>query len=71
MSKNLQTKSVSVLPDRAGNVFKPQDVVTFHISPNSVPVINPRETFLRFYCEITGNALAQLDEIKSSRKCCN
>ena len=62
MSKNLQTKSVSVLPDRAGNVFKPQDVVTFHISPNSVPVINPRETFLRFYCEITGNALAQLDE---------
>ena len=57
MSKNLQTKSVSVLPDRAGNVFKPQDVVTFHISPNSVPVINPRETFLRFYCEITGNVL--------------
>lgn len=61
MSKNLQTKSVSVLPDRAGNVFKPQDVITFHISPNSVPVINPRETFLRFYCEITGNALANLD----------
>ena len=48
----LMTKSVSVLPDRAGNVFKEQDVITFHISPQSVPVINPRETYLRFYCEI-------------------
>ena len=49
------------MPERAGNVFKAEDVITFHLSANEIPLLNSKETFLRFYVEMTGNCKCQLD----------
>ena len=59
--QQIQTSSISVLPERAGNVFKAEDVITFHLSANEIPLLNSKETFLRFYVEMTGNCKCQLD----------
>ena len=57
----ISTSSISVLSERAGNVYNPEDVITFHVNANEVPLLNSKETFLRFYVEMVGNCKAQLD----------
>ena len=57
----ISTSSISVLSERGGNVYNPEDVITFHVNANEVPLLNSKETFLRFYVEMVGNCKAQLD----------
>ena len=46
---------------KEGNIYNPEDVITFHVNANEVPLLNSKVTFLRFYVEMVGNCKAQLD----------
>jgi len=50
----------SVMTDR-NSVYKSKDVIEIFIAPEDVPILNPRETYLKFIIALTGNCLHQPD----------
>lgn len=54
------TIAKSVLTDR-NSVYKAKDVIEIFIPPEDVPLLNPKETYLKGIVQLSGNALAHPD----------
>jgi len=54
------TIAKSVLTDR-NSVYKARDVIEIFIPPEDVPILNPKETYLKGIVQLSGNSLAHPD----------
>ena len=54
------TIAKSVLTDR-NSVYKARDVIEIFIPPEDVPILNPKETYLKGIVQLSGNCLAHPD----------
>ena len=55
------TIAKSVLTDR-NSEYKARDVIEIFIPPEDVPILNPKETYLKMIVQLSGNSLHQPDQ---------
>ena len=65
--QQIQTSSISVLPERAGNVFKAEDVITFHLSANEIPEDSTIKIFWKVLEEFTNEQRSHFIEFAWGR----